>query len=118
MSPARVTVITSIYNKGIASKRSTESILNQSFQDWRYVLVNDGSTDETAKILRAFEDRRLDVIEQENSGFTRTFKEQLEKVDSEFIAVHGAGDLSHPERLKKQVAYLDANPDVVAIGCG
>ncbi len=112
-----LTVITSTRNKGDYNIAATRSILQQTFADFRYILVNDGSTDDTRSILKEFDDPRLDIVHQENKGFTRTFCETLAEVTTPYVAIHGAGDISHPERLERQIAYLDANSSVGAVGC-
>jgi hypothetical protein len=115
--PARVTVITATWNKGPRMLRTIESILGQTFGDFEYVVVNDGSTDGTEDLLAGFSDPRLRVIHQANQGLTPTLVETLRHVTTPYIAIQGAGDISHPDRLTRQAFYLDSNPDVVAVGC-
>jgi glycosyltransferase involved in cell wall biosynthesis len=73
--PARVTVITATWNKGPRMLRTIESILGQTFGDFEYVVVNDGSTDGTEDLLAGFSDPRLRVIHQANQGLTPTLVE-------------------------------------------
>lgn len=107
-----VTVITSTYNKGERNRASVQSVLNQSFADFEYIIVNDGSPDSTKDILREFSDPRLKTIHQENQGFTKTMVSIINQIETPYIAIQGAGDISLPHRLERQVEYLQSNPNV------
>lgn len=113
-----LTVVTVSYNKGDRLYESTKSILNQSYKDFEYIVVNDGSTDNTQEILDSFDDPRLTVIHQSNRGFVKTMIAVMEQVETPYVAIHGAGDISLPNRLAIQMYYLDSRPDVAVISCG
>lgn len=115
--PAGLTVITATWNKGTRMLRTIESVLNQSFGDFEYVVVNDGSTDGTENLLASFADPRLRVIHQANRGLTATLVDALCHVTTPYVAIQGAGDISHPDRFARQIIYLENHPDVVAVGC-
>lgn len=113
----KVTVVTATYNRGHYNLPSIQSILSQTYQDFQYLVINDGSTDSTAQILDDLKHPNLTVINQTNKGFVNTMVDALESIDTPYIAIQGSGDLAHPERLEKQVSVLDADPSVGAVGC-
>jgi glycosyltransferase involved in cell wall biosynthesis len=116
-TPPKVSVVTAFHNRRTGLEDSVRSILTQTFQDFEYIIVDDASTDETAGILAMFHHPRLVVIRNEkNIGLTRSLKTAIAASQGTFIAIHGAGDISFPERLERQVHFLERNPDHVAIG--
>ncbi|HHL40764.1 MAG TPA: glycosyltransferase [Deltaproteobacteria bacterium] len=112
----KVTVLMSVYNCERYVGEAVESILGQTFEDFEFLIYNDGSTDSTADVLAGFKDSRLQVIHQENVGLTRTLNRGLQAARGQYIARMDADDVSRPERLEKQVAFLDANPDYALVG--
>lgn len=107
-----LTVVTVTYNKGDRNRSSIQSILDQSFQDFEYIVVNDASPDNTKKILEEFDDPRLKIIHQENKGFVKTMISVMNQINTPYVAIQGAGDISLPERLEQQLKYLESRPDV------
>jgi glycosyltransferase involved in cell wall biosynthesis len=114
----KITVISSFFNRQDSVGRSLRSLQQQDCHDFKVVVVDDGSTDETYTRLKAFESDTIAVRRQANRGFVRTIIQLCEEADTEFIALLGAGDESLPRRLSAQLAFLEANPSVVAVGCG
>src|SRR5262249_32920006 len=101
--------------------RAITSVQAQTFRDWELLLVDDGSTDETAEILarHAADDPRLRVIAQPHAGVVAALNTGLAAARGEFIARMDADDVSHPERLAEQLAFLAAprNADICLVGC-
>lgn len=118
-SDPRLTVAMSVYNNGPYVGAAIDSILAQSFGDFEFVIVNDGSTDESAAVIdeRAAHDDRIRVIHQENRGFIVSLNRLFAEARSPWIARMDGDDISHPERLAKQVAFIDAHPDHGVVGC-
>lgn len=114
---ASITVITVFHNRASRVRPSIESLLSQDCDDVRIVAIDDGSRDDTLTELRALSAPDLTVIAQPNTGFTATMAAACAAADTDFIAVHGAGDESLPGRLRAQRDFLLAHPDVVAVGC-
>lgn len=113
-----VTIITCIYNKGSRTKRTMESILGQTYPNWRYIVIDDGSTDNTKEILAAFSDPRIEIRYQHNRGFCATMVRVMADVETPFVALQGAGDESAACRLELQKEFLSSNVNVGAVGCG
>jgi GT2 family glycosyltransferase len=122
MTVPTVSVITAFYNRAPVLRRTIESILEQSYADLELIVVDDHSSDDTverlAELAAEWQDPRLRIIVNEhNKGFVRTMRDAIEQSTGEYIAIQGSGDVSLRERIARQVELLDAEPDVVAVGC-
>ncbi|CAN5258648.1 hypothetical protein BH10PSE15_BH10PSE15_03520 [soil metagenome] len=113
-----LTVFSVFHNRENGVDESVVTLRDQTYPAYRVVLVDDESSDGTYARLRAFESDRISVLRQRNAGFTQTMMNLCAGAQSEFIALHGSGDQSLPERLSRQIAFLRAHPNVVAVGCG
>ncbi|HCU58914.1 MAG TPA: glycosyl transferase [Alphaproteobacteria bacterium] len=119
MKTPKVSVIMPAYNVEQYIKEAIDSILNQTFQDFEFIILNDGSTDNTAQIVRSFKDKRIKFIDNPyNQGFIASLNQCLDIAKGEYIAKMDSDDISLPERLEKQVKYLDNNPQVGLVGTG
>jgi glycosyltransferase involved in cell wall biosynthesis len=114
-----VSVVMSVYNGAPDLARTMDSILSQEGVDFEFIVVNDGSTDQSAQILNKYaqRDSRLRIIHQENAGLTRALIRGCDAARGEFIARQDAGDFSLPGRLKNQVALLREHGDCVLVSC-
>jgi glycosyltransferase involved in cell wall biosynthesis len=112
----RVSFILPIYNAGKTLAETLESLFSQTFEDFEIVAVNDGSTDETEAVLRGVRDRRLRVIGRENRGLVASLNEAIDAARGALLARIDADDLCMPERLEKQIAFLEKNPRVGVVG--
>lgn len=114
-----VSVLMPVYNGERYVRQAVDSILAQSFSDFEFIIVDDGSTDATRALLAEIDDPRVLVIENErNLGVTKSLNVGLGAVRGRFVARIDADDIADPERLALQVAYMRANPDVVLLGSG
>ncbi|HEY0008786.1 MAG TPA: glycosyltransferase [Tepidisphaeraceae bacterium] len=113
-----VSVILPAYNAERYIDSAVQSICAQTFTDFEFVIVNDGSRDNTETLLRAWaeRDRRINLISRPNTGYVRALIEAIDKSSGPLIARMDADDLASPERFEKQVAFLNAHPDVVVVG--
>ena len=93
-----------------------ESILKQTHRDFEFIVIDDGSKDRTLKILRSFSDPRLFIHVQKNEGLTKSLNKAIAMARGEYLARQDADDFSCPDRLEKQVCYLDANPEIGLLG--
>jgi len=114
----KVTVLMSNHNGGAFLAPTVRSILNQTYRDFEFLILDDGSTDDSRDQLRRFaaEDPRVRLVEQDNVGLTPTLNRGLHLATGELVARMDSDDLAAPDRLAKQVAFMDAHPDVVLLG--
>lgn len=114
----KVSVVMSVYNGEKHLREAVESILNQTFRDFEFIIVDDGSTDSTWKILTGYDDPRIVLVRnQENAGLTKSLNKGLQLAKGKYIARQDADDASLPERLEKQAEFLDSNRDVGLLSC-
>ena len=113
-----VSILMPVYNTERYVAQAVESILCQTFKDFEFIILDDGSTDASLKILKEYaaKDKRIRLKNRENKGVSRTRNELLKQATGEFIAVMDADDVALPERLALQVEFLNANPHVVCVG--
>jgi glycosyltransferase involved in cell wall biosynthesis len=116
--PPRVSVVMSAYNNADYIESAVTSILWQSFRDFEFIIIDDGSTDGTGGLLEQLADTdcRIRLIRRENKGLTVSLNEGLELARGQYVARMDSDDLAIRERFEKQVAYLDANPGCVLVG--
>ena len=112
----RVSVLMPVYNGERYLREAVESILNQTFTDFEFIVINDGSTDGSADLLRAYDDPRLRLIEQANVGLTRSLNRGIALARGEYIARMDADDISLPTRLQMQIEFLGNHPTVGLVG--
>ena len=121
-SPAepRISVLIPVYQAERYLEEAVESILAQSFDDFELLALDDGSTDASPRILEtlARRDDRIRVRRAQHAGLVNQLNQGLAEARGEFIARMDADDISHPERFERQLVYLDAHPECVAVGTG
>lgn len=117
MTP-RVSVIMSVYNAQAHLADAIRSILDQTFTDFEFLIVDDGSRDRSAEIMDGFAaaDPRIRVIRQENKGLIASLNRLLDEARAPLVARMDADDISVPTRLELQVAFLDQHPDHGVVG--
>lgn len=109
----QVTVLMSVYNGQTYLREAVDSILNQTFCDFEFIIINDGSADGTADILQHYDDERIRLVDnEENIGLTRSLNKGLELARGEHIARMDGDDIALPDRLEKQVHLLDEHLSV------
>ena len=115
----KLSVVMPVHNGRAFLAQSISSILNQTFQDYEFVIFDDGSTDGSGDIIRewALRDSRIKVFEgSECSGLSASSNRSVSKCQAEIVARMDADDISHPDRLERQLQILKNEPEVVAIG--
>ncbi len=113
----KVSVLMSVYNTPEAYlKEAIESILNQSFQDFEFLILDDGSKANVAAVVKSYTDKRIRYVYHQNEGVSRTRNWGLDLAKGEYIACMDSDDISLPERFAEQLAYFKANPDVSLVG--
>jgi glycosyltransferase involved in cell wall biosynthesis len=111
-----VSVVLPVYNCPQYVGEAIQSILDQSFTDFELIVIDDGSTDSTPTVLRRYTDPRIRCTRQENRGLAATLNRGIELARGRYIARQDQDDISLPERIRKQVAYLDAHPMCALVG--
>jgi hypothetical protein len=107
----------SVFNGERYLHQALDSILRQTYADLELVVVDDGSSDGTAAILASYDDSRLRVLRNpRNIGLAASLNRGIAAATGEFIARQDADDISEPQRIASQVAYLDTHPDVALVG--
>lgn len=107
-----VSIIMPAYNAGNYIEASIKSVIEQSYSSWELIVVNDGSTDETAALLGKFTDTRIKRIDQSNRGVSAARNAALDIAQGEFITLLDADDKLPPESLELRLRYLLENPAV------
>lgn len=115
MNP-KISVVMSVYNGEKYLRESIESILQQTFSDFEFIIINDGSTDQTKEILEFYKDSRIRLIHQGNKGLTKSLNKGIKLAKGEYIARQDADDISYPKRFEKQIAYMASNADIALCG--
>src|SRR6185436_14540438 len=117
MTPPQVSVLMSVYNGEKYLKEAMESILNQSFSDFEFLIFNDCSTDTSREIILSFNDPRIVFMDNENNiGLTKSLNKGISLAKGKYIARMDADDVSHARRLSEQVNYMEKNSDVAVCG--
>ena len=117
MCESRVTAIMAAYNADATITEAVESVLRQTWRDLVLIVVDDGSSDRTAEILHAVADLRLRVLRNDtNRGLAASLNRAARYASGGYIARMDADDTCHPERIEKQVDFLERRPEVGALG--
>lgn len=115
-SKITVSVIMSVYNGARYLREAIDSVLNQTFKDFEFIIVEDGSTDKTAEILTSYNDPRIKVITQPHSGMAPAKNKAIRASSGKYIAIMDADDISFPERFEKQVKFLETYKNIGLVG--
>jgi glycosyltransferase involved in cell wall biosynthesis len=112
-----VSVLLPAYNAALTVADAIDSILGQDYPHFELLIINDGSTDDTGAVLSNYAGRpNVRVVERENRGLIATLNEGVALCMGEFIARMDADDIAMPDRLSRQVEFMEANPEVVCCG--
>lgn len=114
----KVTVLMAVYNGGKFLPLSIKSIISQSFEDFEFLIIDDGSTDKSLLTIKGFaeKDERIRVISRQNKGLIYSLNEGLKLAKGEYIARQDADDISLPNRLELQVSALEKDKSVAMVG--
>lgn len=116
MNPV-VSVVMSVYNGGPFLTEAIGSILSQSYADFECIIIDDGSTDDSAGIIASHRDRRFRMITHaENAGLAARLNEGVAAASGRYVARMDADDISLPDRFARQVEFMQAHPHVGACG--
>lgn len=116
MKAPAISVLTPVYNGEKYLKEAIESVLLQSFSDFEFILVDDGSTDHTQDIIASFKDPRIVYIHQQNTGNPGALNRGLFASKGKYVARLDADDVCLPERFRIQYDFMEKNPDYSMCG--
>lgn len=112
-----ISVLMPVYNAAPFLKEAVDSILNQTFNDFEFLIFNDGSTDNSKEILSSYTDPRISLIDfDKNQGYVRLLNLGLEMATGKYIARMDADDVSVDSRFEKQYNFLEQNPEYILCG--
>jgi len=107
----------SVYNGAAFLREAMDSILAQTFKDFEFIIINDGSSDESEEIILSYTDKRIVYLKNAtNSGLIFSLNKGIRQANGRYIARMDADDIAMPERLREQVAAFENNKDVIAAG--
>jgi len=116
-SSPQVSILMAVFNNQCTVFRAIKSILNQTFEDFEFLILNDASTDSSWEIINSFKDKRIKVINnQRNLGLTRSLNKLIKLSRGKYIARMDADDVSLPTRLDRQFKFLSDNPEFILLG--
>src|SRR5215831_13102998 len=113
-----VSVVLPVYNGEKYLAEALDSILQQTFNDYELIVIDDGSTDRSSAIIESYvkKDRRVIVHRQDNCGLIMSLNQGSSLARGKYIARMDADDVSLPQRLEKQLDYLEQRPDIGLLG--
>jgi glycosyltransferase involved in cell wall biosynthesis len=113
-----VSVVMSVYNGAAYLREAMESILNQSYANFEFIIINDGSKDDSLSIIKSYTHPKIKLIDNEgNKGLIYSLNKGIAAAGGKYIARMDADDISLPKRLEKQVRFLEADPGLGVCGC-
>lgn len=116
---ASITVLMPVYNGESYLERAIQSILFQTYEDYKFLIIDDGSTDSSPTILSRYQsqDSRIEVIRNpENLGLIKTLNMGIDAIDTKYVARMDCDDYAHPQRLEAQVNVMESSASVGACG--
>lgn len=113
----KVSVVMCCYNAEQYIEKTIESVLNQTYKDFEFIIWNDGSTDNTKKIIESFSDDRIRLFNDINKGEGKAGQLGCNEALGEYIARIDSDDIWLPSKLEEQYFFMEKNPDVVMVSC-
>ena len=113
-----ISIVMSVYNDEKTLSEAIKSILEQSYTNFEFIIINDGSIDNSLKIIQKFKnlDKRIFVINRENKGLAYSLNEAINKSNGKYIARMDADDISLPNRLEEQLRKFKSNKNLMVVG--
>jgi len=106
----------SVYNGEKYLNEAIDSILRQTFENFEFIIINDGSTDKSIELIKSYSDNRICLIDQQNTGLAIALNRATNVSKGKYIARMDADDISLPNRLELQFSFLEAHGECVAVG--
>ena len=112
----KISVIMPVYNGEKYLKEAIQSVLDQTYKDFEFIIIDDGSTDDTEKVINSFSDERIRIYKLNHAGIVKALNKGLEVAQGEYIIRSDADDISLPERFQKLLDYMEENGRVGVCG--
>lgn len=113
----KVSVVIPVYNRERYLAEAIDSVLAQTFADFELLIVDDGSQDRTVEIAKSYRDPRIRIVQHErNQGVAAARNTGVTQARGTYVAFQDSDDIAYPDRLARQVAFLDSHPDYAAVG--
>ena len=117
MKDPRLSVLMCVYNAAEFLRQSIDSVLNQTFTDFELLIGEDGSTDDSFKIISEYEDPRIRIFRNsQNRGIVYTCNQLIRESRGEYLGRHDSDDISRPQRFQKQMDFFEKHPDITVCG--
>lgn len=113
----RASAVMPVYNREEFLKETIDSVLNQTFKDFEFIIIDDGSTDRSIEIIKSYKDPRIKLfINDRNQGTSYSRNRAIDLSLGDYIITIDSDDINLPERFAKQIAYMDSHPNVGICG--
>ena len=113
----KISVVMPIYNEERFLDESMQSVLNQTFKDFEFIIINNCSEDNSLNIIKSYKDKRITFINnKKNLGTSKSINKGLKIARGKYIAIFCGDDVSHPKRLSVEFNYLENNPHIFLVG--
>lgn len=116
MNAPLISVLLPVYNAALYIREAIESILGQTYRHYELIVINDGSTDGSDRIIKAIQDPRIRVIDQPKRGLSASLNRAIAIAQGDYFARQDADDIALPRRLERQVEFLKCHPNVGMVG--
>ncbi len=113
---SKISVLMPVYNGEKFLKEAIEGVLNQLYKDFEFLILDDGSIDNSIKIAESFSDSRIKIIKLNHQGIVKALNEGLKISEGEYIIRADADDISLPDRFEKLLKYMEENREVAVCG--
>ena len=113
-----ISVVMPMYNAERYLEKSIESVLNQTYENFEFIIIDDGSEDDSFQIAQKYadKDRRIKLYEQPHCGVAITLNKGIAIANADIIARQDADDMSDEKRFEKQLGYLEKHPEIYLLG--
>ena len=118
MGSPLISVVMPVFNSEQYLDKSIKSVLEQTYDNFEFLIINDGSTDNSNSIIKKYQshDKRITIFKQENKGVTKSLNNGIKYSKGRFIARMDADDICHPDRFKMQLNWFHINKDIDVLG--
>ncbi len=112
-----LSIVMPVYNREKYINISIKSILSQTFKDFEFIIVNDGSTDKTEEIIKNFDDKRIVLLNnKQNKGIVYSRNKGLASARGKYIGMFDSDDIAYPNKFEEQIKFIEENPEFGMVG--